>query len=308
MGVMTSSKSRRERRRRVPWESAKQNSGVFEIMRNLLAQIAMSRFHWHNLPAGVDSWYLEKTLFFGGCATLMQIPGLEGPEHKWYGTMVAQIGRWNVYDTPARWASIGNNGWYYKCDKRNAVLIWDNPNRMPITPTIDFWARELEDILRTKQINRVQARTPFLITAPQGREFDATQILKSIAGGEFAVLGYSSIDDVNVQAIQTGVPWLGGELMTDFQNTFRQALQALGVSTARTKNERMVAEEVEQDANVTDFVALASLDMRRKACDEFNDRFQPSEPLSVTWNKDNESDVYDALANPIQSLMGGGAQ
>lgn len=299
---MSSSKARRARRRhepewnttrRVPWQSGKENQNLYGIMLDMLIQVAQSRFAWHNTPAGVNPWYLERTLCYTGCATIMHIKGM--PD-RWYGTQVAQVGRWDIYDYPIVWRSIGNNGWNHKCDKSNAVLIYDNPNRYPVINKLEWFARELESIMTTKQINRLNMRTPFLITAPQGREFDALQVLKDMVGGEMAVLGLDSITDVQVQAIQTGVQWLGDKLMTDFQDTLKQAFAVLGVESARVKSERMVSEEVTADTASTAMIRQGSLDMRNLACRAFNEKFGGD--MYVTWSQDNLTKAYNAAMLP----------
>lgn len=299
---MTASSKRRAKRshtpewdpdRRVPFQSGSENQGLYGIMLDTLLQVAQSRFAWHNTPAGVNPWYLERTLLYTGCATIMHIKGMPG---RFYGTQAAQTGRWDIYDYPIAWRSIGNNGWNHACDKTNAVLIYDNPNRYPVINKLMWFARELESIMTTKQINRLNMRTPFLITAPQGREFDALQVLKDMVGGEMAVLGLDSITDVQVQAIQTGVEWLGDKLMTDFQDTLKQAFAMLGVESARVKSERMVSEEVTADTASTAMIRQGSLDMRNMACKAFNQKFGTD--MYVTWAQDNLTKLHNMMVLP----------
>lgn len=278
------------------WESASYNSALFMMYRQQIIKLALSRFKWVNLPSTCDERYLENTLLFQGIATIAFPKRMRG---SFFSTQVAQMSPPNVYDNPTKWLSIGNNGWRFKCSNKNGVIVWDNRARYPLMQMIDMWAKELVDIRRTKQINRLHVKTPYIIKCPPEQEQQAINIFKQISGGEPAIIATDGISNINVDVIKTDVPFLGEELTAEEINTWAQIYQTLGIQNLTYKAERMVQDEVNKRDEPSDLMALDGLNCRREACQKLNDRFGMflDEPIDCVWAKDNRSDNYNFIDN-----------
>ena len=278
------------------WESAAYNSSLFMMYRQQIIKLAMSRFKWINLPSTCDERYLEMILLFQGIATISFPKKQKGV---FYSTQVAQMSPPNLYDNPTQWISIGNNGWRFKCNHTNGVIVWDNRARYPLMQMVDMWARELTDIRRTKQINRMHCKTPYIIKCKQEQEQQAVNIYKQITGGEPAIITTDGIGNIDIDVIKMDVPFLGEELTQEELNTWQQIYATLGIENLTYKAERMVQDEVNKRDEPSELMLLDGLNCRREACDKLNEYFGNylEAPITCVRAKDNLSENYNFLAN-----------
>lgn len=283
------------------WQTSDYNSALFMMYRQQIIKLAMNRFKWINLPPTCNERYLEMTLLFQGIATIAFPSKQRGT---FYSTQVAQMSPPNVYDNPTKWLSVGNNGWRFKCSNRNGVIVWDNRARYPLMQMVDMWARELVDIRRTKQLNRMHVKTPYLIKCSPEQEQQAENIYKQMAGGEPAIITTTGIENIDIDVIKTDVPYLGEELTAEEINTWQQIYQMLGIENLTFKAERMVQDEVNKRDEPSDLIALDGLNCRREACEQLNERFSDylEAPAACIWAKDNISQNFNFMANIKEQL------
>lgn len=279
------------------WQSSRINRALYACFVTQAENVALSRFKWLGLPPTCDERWLERCLLFEGQATIAFPANMPGT---FFSTKCAQSGPLNVYDNPTQWRSVGNDGWSFEVNNANGVMVYDNLNRTPVMNQIDVMCRELVDCFRTKQINRMQQRSPYIIKGPRNKKFDLTQVIKQLFGGEPAVVGYQSMmDDISIEAINTQVPYLGKELQEDYENIWNQIYLLLGIRNLPYKSERRIESEVRTQNEPSDFNRLTALMARRQACDQLNRRFGDylAEPVRVVWNADNESENHDLATN-----------
>ena len=283
------------------WQTSDYNSALFMMYRQQIIKLAMNRFKWVNLPPTCNERYLELTLLFQGIATIAFPSRQRGT---FYSTQVAQMSPPNVYDNPTKWFSVGNNGWRFKCSNRNGVIVWDNRARYPLMQMVDMWARELVDVRRTKQLNRMHVKTPYLIKCSPEQEQQAENIYKQMAGGEPAIITTTGIENIDIDVIKTDVPYLGEELTAEEINTWQQIYQMLGIENLTFKAERMVQDEVNKRDEPSDLMALDGLNCRREACEQLNERFGDylEAPITCVWAKDNISQNFNFMANIKEQL------
>lgn len=283
------------------WQTSDYNSALFMMYRQQIIKLAMNRFKWINLPPTCNERYLEMTLLFQGIATIAFPSRQRGT---FYSTQVAQMSPPNVYDNPTKWLSVGNNGWRFKCSNRNGVIVWDNRARYPLMQMVDMWARELVDVRRTKQLNRMHVKTPYLIKCSPEQEQQAENIYKQMAGGEPAIITTTGIENIDIDVIKTDVPYLGEELTAEEINTWQQIYQMLGIENLTFKAERMVQDEVNKRDEPSDLMALDGLNCRREACEQLNNRFGDylEAPITCVWAKDNISQNFNFMANIKEQL------
>jgi hypothetical protein len=271
------------------------------MYRQQIIKLAMNRFKWINLPPTCNERYLEMTLLFQGIATIAFPSRQRGT---FYSTQVAQMSPPNVYDNPTKWFSVGNNGWRFKCSNSNGVIVWDNRARYPLMQMVDMWARELVDVRRTKQLNRMHVKTPYLIKCSPEQEQQAENIYKQMAGGEPAIITTTGIENIDIDVIKTDVPYLGEELTAEEINTWQQIYQMLGIENLTFKAERMVQDEVNKRDEPSDLMALDGLNCRREACEQLNNRFGDylEAPITCVWAKDNISQNFNFMSNIKEQL------
>ena len=278
------------------WQSPSFTNRMYTMYRNQILSLALTRFEWHGLPSTCNARFLEWTLLTQGQATISFPKSQPGV---FYSTQVAWNSAPNLYDNPAAWESIGNNGWRFGAGPTQGVVVWDNLLRAPILDAIDLMARELTDLSRTEQINRLHQKTPYLITGPQDKKIDLTNLWKQISGGEPAVIGTDGLSQIEVKAISTEVPYLASELDAAIQNTWTRIYQLLGIDAMPFKQERQIEDEVISQQAPSSMQALGFLAARREATEVLNERFSQylSEPITVTMREDWESDNFNMTHN-----------
>lgn len=278
------------------WQSQDYNLRLTTMYRNMIIQMAMSRFRWLNLPETCDERFLEWTLLYEGVACIC-FP--EDQPGTFYSTRATFNTTPNVYDDYPAWRSTGNSGWNFQASKLTGTLVWDNSTRFPLMAGIDIKARELAHIQLTKEMNRFHQQVPWILKGPKNREMDMRNIAKQVAGGELGILAYDSFDDMELEAMQTGVPFLGEQLAQDEKNCWNGIYHLLGIENATLKRERQTEDEIEAMKSPTELVRLSSLNERRKAARYLNEHFADYllEPIQVVWREDNESANWNLFHN-----------
>lgn len=277
------------------WQSEAYNQQLFTMFQNDLIELALSRFRWVGLPETCNERYLEWTLLTEGAATLAY-PSLASDTL--LSLKAVQQGAPNMYDEPRAWRAIGATGKTdFLCNWTNGVWIWDNSTRYPLMVKINIWARELADIMRTKQINRYHMRMPLVISGPQDRAFDVQNFYKNIANGEPFVLAYNNFSDIQTSATmpERAREYIGDKLQAEWTNTWDAIYRELGIDSMPFKEERMIEDEVNSTMQPTELARLSPLTTRRAACDKLNARFADKlrESVTVVWARDNITDNYD---------------
>ena len=278
------------------------------MLHDQIVGMALTRFKWVNLPSTCDERYLEVTLLSQGIATIArpvkQVGSLTAAG-SWRSLMVSG---WeqapDMYGNPVKWRALGMNGYSFPVTLDNGVYVWDNHQRTPIFDRIDLWSRELVDILRTMQQNRVHQKIPLIITGAQEKQLDKINYLKQVAGGEVAIIAADGFNDVEIKAITDDVPYIGEQLFVQYQNVWNEIYHALGVSHLTEKAERLTNDEIATQQDPSDLIALDELQSRRAACDLLNRKFEDfiEKPLQVVWRQDNETDNYDFAHNKTEQL------
>ena len=283
------------------WQTSDYNTRLFMMFRAQILGMALSRFKWVGLPKTCDTRYLEMTLILQGQASIAFPKRQKGV---FYSTQLAQVGRPNLYDNPTAWRAIGNNGFNFNADWSNGVVVWDNRVRYPLLEKINIWARELVDIVRTKQLNRQHQKIPFVFGVPQEMEQQALNLYKQVSGGEPAVIATPEISRMQPEVWNTDVQFIGEELTAEEENIWNEIYLALGIAHQTYKNERMIEDEVRSQKEPSEFVRLDSLNCMREAAKKLNDRFGEylDKEIKVIWDYDNASENYNYLYNIKEQL------
>lgn len=292
---------------KVYWQSSELNQRWQQFFRTQLLQLALARFRWVNLPKTCDARYLETQLLFNGMATIAHP---KNNEQLFCSLQAVPVGV-NMYGNAPSWHAIGDNGTNFLCDNSNGVMIYDNMLRASTAGNFTLLAYDMADIVRTKQVNRMHVKTPVILVVDQTYKQQAANIFKQVAGNEPGVIATKGFSNIEAQALQTGVKYMGNELQEDLMNTWNLAFTFLGIPNLPFKMARQTATEIRDSSEATGLLQLNPLSCRREACDAFNDRnfFRlwgkntVGKPLEVVWNEDFESDTYNFMHN-VEKMAG----
>jgi hypothetical protein len=281
------------------FQSAAFNARTFEMYRQWLTAIALNRFRWINLPPSVSARMLEQTLYYNGSATISELTRDGERTGLVYALQAITNTQPNAQDDYDTWRSLGVNGFSYDSNTSNGVLVWDNKQRLPIAGVLDLFARRLTTLDRTIDVNMLQQRTPYLITGPQEKQLDVVNVLKQVAGGEPAVVGYDNVSQfVKVEALATPAPLVAEPLNDAWESIWSHAMMFLGLGSVPEKGDRLIPDEVDRFNMSASLTALDPLTCRREACDRYNEVFAATlvpqyGELSVVWAEDVESNTYN---------------
>ena len=285
------------------WQTAAYNEHLFQMFRDDIINIAISRFKWVNLPKSCDARYLEMTLLYEGQATIAYPRSSEGMFLSLRAVMQDEP---NMYGNPKRWRAIGQTGRTdFPCSWANGVFIRDSMTMYPLMTKINVWARELADIVRTAQVNRFHLKMPVIITGAAERSFDMGNIVKQITQGEPVIITTDGINDIDVKVWNTDVEFEGEALSAEFENAWAKVYRELGIDWVSHKSERMIEDEVKASVQPSEFTRLSPIMCRREAAEKLNDRFGKylvDGDIDVVWNADNLSDNYNTASN-LQTIL-----
>lgn len=250
-----------------------------------LMLLAKSVFKWNNLPNGIDEKWIEQFLFTEGQCIFYR------DEEK--GFMVAKnvvAGQLNYYGEPTRFRAygIGYNGpelnnymgrdlEEIKPDKFNTtdcVLIRNNDDLIPTSPTIQLYALQLAEITRTIQININSQKTPLFIKGSNRQMMTLKQVYKQWNGNEPVIFGDKSLEENRMEAVRTEAPIVFDKLQIQKHAIWNECMTFLGVNNANMdKKERLVSNEVEANNGQVELASEIMLKSRQRACELINKLF-----------------------------------
>lgn len=277
------------------------NERLYMYYRNLITQMAMSRYRWINLPKTCDERYLELQLLLNGMATIAFPKKMRGT---FMSLQVCGNGRPNMYDIPSQWEALGQNGTRFNCDNTNGVIVYDNATRYPLMEGIDLYARELAQIRLVKRTNRFHQQMPFILKGDQTKRQDMVNLFRNVADGEPAILVTSGVEQMEYEVLTTGVEYKEHEIAEDELFVWNQVFMMLGSPNLPFKAERQTEDEISAQERPATLVSLNSLNERRKAADKLTERFGDmlEGPIRVVWAQDNLSKNWNLL-HDVQDMF-----
>lgn len=288
------------------WQSAAYNEWLYETMLDELMTLAINRFRWEGLPKTCDARFMEQSLLLEGRATFARSPTKTALRAKGaiYSLKFGGGHALTMYGIPSRWRAIGLNGTNFPVDYKTGVIIYDNMLHIAPMPKLVIYARELADIYRTRQINRLHTKVPWLLKVDQDHVQDAVQLFANVAGNEPATIVDKSFSNfVALEAIELNSPYLGTELDAAERSAWNRAYTALGISNVTAKAERMIEDEVIAQDEPASLLAYDPLRVRREAIergvDVFGDEFKD---VRVYWAQDYESSNFE-VEHDIEKRM-----
>lgn len=243
-----------------------------------LMLMARSVFEWHNLPNGIDEKWIERYLFTDGKCMFFK-----DAEKGFMVTKCAASGQLNYYDEPTMLRSYGTN--YNGADYENnieAVLIRNNDEMIPTSPTIQLFALRLAELSRTIDINIHAQKTPILIKCSEKQRMTLKQVYKQWNGFEPVIFGDKNLDAGEFDAFRTDAPVVFDKLQIQKHAIWNEAMTFLGINNANMdKRERLVDDEVQANNEQIEMSVAIMLKAREQACKLINEMFGLNISVSV---------------------------
>lgn len=244
-----------------------------------LMNIAISVFNWKNLPEGVDERMLEFWLLRDGFVGFFYDEALKHDDRRrapeGYAVLPMMIqGQWDMYEYPRERVAYAVNGFNYRCDEDNSVIIFNNYLRVPMWLTLWQYAWRLADAQRTIDINVHQQRTARVIRCDEDRRLTYLNAAKNVEEGVPWIYGDKSLNLEDFQVFDVTTPFVANDVQIYKHQLWNEALTYLGIENVNTdKKERLVSDEVINNMGDVEAERFTRLNARKQACDKINELF-----------------------------------
>jgi len=255
---------------------------VHDLLNDYWKNIAITIFEWKGLEKispSLTSEIIEETLFDKGSCLFFKDSNLG-----YMALPVAPVNQLNVYRKPTNFRAIGNN-YTKEYDVDNSVLIKNNALKKATFDIVDYYTSKLADIELTKDLHRNAHKTPLVFECTEDTLLSAKNTFKKVRANEPVIFKNKTRgEDVSVNVLNANVPYINDKLEDDYHNYEARILTALGLDNyVEDKKERVQSAEVESQQEYIISSFRASLESRKKACEQINKMFGTH--LSVDYVK-----------------------
>lgn len=235
-----------------------------------LMLIARTVFKWNNLPEGIDEKWIEQYLFSEGKCMFYH--------DKTTGYMVAKCTTegLNYYDEPTQLRPVGTNLENKESLENNvdAILIRNNDEMLPTSPTIQIYACRLAELSRTIDTNIMAQKTPVIIKCTDKQKQSLKQVYAKWNGNEPVIFGDKTLELDKFNVLKADAPIVFDKLQIQKHAIWNEAMTYLGINNANMdKRERLVDDEVQANNEQIEMSAQVMLKSREKACELINKMF-----------------------------------
>lgn len=260
--------------------SAARNNQAFIHYLNRLKELAVSMFEWKNVPDTVDIRYLELTLMQDGMAIFFN-----DEELGYLGLQVMIGGNLNVYRIPIIRRAYAVNGYSKDLNPDDSVIIFNNMLHTNSIMDLEMFALKLYECDRTIDVNIKAQKTPVALLCDENQRLVMKNLYLQYDGNMPFIFGSKNLDIKQIQAINTGAPFVADKVMETKNQIWNEALTYLGISnTSYQKKERLISDEVIRNMGGTIASRYSRLSERQKACDIINRMFGLN--MSVDYRED----------------------
>lgn len=241
----------------------------YEYILNDFINLAVNRFNWTNLPNGLTSEQLELMLIEHGQVMCFKDKNM--------GTFILPCfgeTELNVYGLPTSYRVMGLNGKYNESiDIDDGVLIKNNPLGSADLPLIQTYAKRIDDLEMTQEVNLFQQAMPKIIIGDENSKMTAKNFVDKIRKYKFVIFGKKSLGSLiqNSDVLDTSSPFILDKLQAYKNEVRSELLTKLGINNNNiVKKERLIVDEVNANNDLIAIMLDLMFDLRKKACEEIN--------------------------------------
>lgn len=244
----------------------------YDELLNDFKNLAVNRFTWENLPNGLTSEQLELLLITKGQLMFFQDDNLGNLILPCFPTTHI-----NPYGLATTYTVNAENGKYNESvEIENGVLLKNNPLATKDITTLEIYAKRIDDIEMTQDVNLFQQCIPKVLLADEDSKLTAKAIVEKIKKFKFVVFGKKSLATTisTSDVLDTSAPYLLDKLQQQKTELKNELLSLLGINTVNImKKERVNTEEVNANNDYTQNNLDLMYDLRVKFCEEVKAKF-----------------------------------
>ena len=262
-------------------DSAYLNDATYYDYLDRMEKICESMFEWVNLPASMDSRFLEESLFWFGQASI-----LKDPTYGIINTRSCTNGQLSIYNRAVNvnCYAIGYNTTRnvytgFKNETLNednqCVVVYNNWKAIPTCATIKLFAYRMYLAQRSCDVNVMATRTPVLILGSDKQQLSLRNLYSQYDGNQPFIFGDKDIiSNDMLKAIDTKAPFVANELSEYKKEIWNEFLTFIGVNNIDVeKKERLISGESSSNNEVINLNLQSYLAPRKEACKKINELF-----------------------------------
>ena len=271
-----------------------------------IKQVAMAIFEWVDLPAGMNSRFLEKTLYYDGKASL-----LFDKEKGYMNLRCSANGALNMYELPTKlncysWGISKYRTVFYGADPINpsrkedeCILVLNNQDAAPTASSIELFAYRLYEAQRSCDTNIKQQKYPTLIVTDENQRLTMSNLYKKVDSNEPVIFGDSKLNDISkVKTFNTQAPFVADKLQDYIKIIWNDCLTFLGIQNLGEKKERLITSEASSNNELINLNLQSRLAPRQEACKLFNEKYGTNISVKI------RSDLYNIIKEQ-ESIING---
>ena len=244
----------------------------YEIILNEFLNLAINRFTWKNLPLGLTSERLEFMLIKHG-----ELMFFKSENEGYFILPCYQTSKLNIYGLPTKYQVNALNGKYNKeIDIDDGIIIKNNPLASEEYNNLCVYAKRIDDIERTQEINLFQQNIPKIIITDENSKLTSKNLIQKLKEFKLIIFAKKSlVSNINSSdVLDTSSPYLLDKLQQHKNELKCELLSSLGINNNNiVKKERLIVDEVNANNEYININIDLMLDLRKKACEEINKKF-----------------------------------
>lgn len=292
-------------------DSMQLNDATFIDYLDRFKKLALSIFEWVNLPASMNSRYLEQSLYYDGMATL-----LKDNKYGFINTRCCSSGNINIYGLPTKLncysyeyntirtlytglPKIQSDAMLNYMENNECILVGNNWDMTPTCGSMELFALRLTEAERTADVNLKAQKTPVMVVVDERQRSLMENLYSQYDGNQPFIFGDNQqLTKDLLQAIKTDAPFLLDKLVDYKKEIWNEALTFLGINNIMVdKKERLITDEANSNNELINLNLQSMLAPRQEACKQFNEKFG----LTGT-NREISVRVRSDLHNVIKNL------
>lgn len=262
------------------------NATVMDFLLRLKI-VALSRFQW-KLPKSMDSFWLERCLYYDGQATL-----LKDKNYGFINTKCCTNGKINIYGLPVgfncysfeystnRKLYTGLNETlsqaqqevrdYYEC-----ILVQNMMEREATASHMELYALRMYEAQRSADVNVQTQKFPYIIVTDEAQRLTMINLYKKVNGNEPAIFGdKNNLNPDQIRVLKTDSEFIADKLNDYKKEIWNEALTFLGINNIMIqKKERLITDEANSNNDVINCFMENYLAPRKRACEQFNEKYR----------------------------------
>lgn len=268
------------------------NDLTFKAHYDKFKMVCVNEHEWTGLPDGIQPRHIERLLFTRGFACFFRDP------HMSYMCLECDTGgNVNVYGDPLGYRAHGFNYQRY-LDADDCVIIRNNLLALPTEPFVMHYVNKITEADRTMDVNIKACKTPVVFACDDKDVLTFKRIFQQVDGHVPAIFADRGLNLDSISAFQTGVKFLGNELMDYKRSVESDLLTFLGQdNTPVDKKERLITDEAEANNQLIASFADLQLEARKQACEEINAMFGLNISVRRRENVENSVDNVEKVVD-----------